>query len=395
MKKDVNIKDVNSYVAEDNDKGMEETVLNIIKNGKKVKIHGNEFDFYGIHKDNNVDPRNLCYKEERFTGKMKINGKEIDVNIRCIDGYPTIELKKDLSNYKDFDIFVNKKKFIATSVYLRPDLSVKKIVNKNNNQTFIGRDNCYQYDFDDNDYIITNHKQQLCKEYKFNGIDVSESIELDENNRFDQDLSKEKEKLLKRVIQEQTTDAYYIKEAFFNGDKAYIVRYGREDSFATVLCYKLENDDEGHKKYGETDYGEIDLREEIRHCYPPMDIGDNKLIIEADGLISGEQYLYVVNATNNQIATIFTDRDTLCNGGFSPKRINFKNGRIYSKEKFDKMLKKYFDKCVKKEQKKENNLQNNKDDKNKQNDLYNNQKAQETQNGEVKNTERKKDCVIF
>ena len=59
------------------------------------------------------------------------------------------------------------------------------------------------------------------------------------------------------------------------------------------------------------------------------------------------------------------------------------------------MLKKYFDKCVKKEQKKENNLQNNKDDKNKQNDLYNNQKAQETQNGEVKNTERKKDCVIF
>lgn len=362
----------NEYIPpqKDNNKGMVETIHNIIKNKQKVKVHGNEFDFSN-------------YNEQ--TKKVSINGQEIQAKTLVCDepfkegGATTTIMLSDLEN-RDFYINVNGHNYNVQSITIYPDLTIKRIESVDTGARFgeleVEFNNFYNVDKDDNITGTTDN----------NSITIDFT---DNKNILDDDVIQNiKNVILTTEGQKKLFDHFYnnkVKNNSSYGGSIYLTFYKNKlyvqqviENDPKLLCIERHFDKNTNEEtFTEKEYNlNNDTEEIVDNIFP---IQNNKLVSkyrtkDDNAKQKNSIKLFQENTKNGVEAKLEMVSQQNLKENDTKDYICYKDkpsSMFVKVNDFDKKLKKYFDKCVEEEQTKEQEKQNkqNRDDKKNKNSL--------------------------
>ena len=334
----------NDYVPENDNKEMTETMRNIILNRKKVKVHGNEFDFSATQLDDYDDSDDQETSDIVMRGDvMNVNGDKIYGNISVANN--DIEIDRYGTCMK---INLGGKEFKTESVVLNPDFSVSSIQVKHDsvdsktpfldiylpmlvNEKFgfctIHGQNFYTFDKDKN---INGANQQL-------SFEVSRI-----NDKFTEPKKMSlKEKMIFKLLREVADKIKAEGLAIFHLPSI-ISWLTFKDNYACVLIDKklmIYEVNEEEQRYN------LAKSITLKDSGTALTIFKNKVVA-----LDCMKNMYVVDLNTKQLETCHHNNDDVSSEMFDYlNRVDDKYQPFCTREEFQKKLKKYFDKCVKKE----------------------------------------------
>ena len=343
----------NDYIPDDDNRGMTEAMQEIVNQGKKVKVYGNEFDFGRL-------------KQDRIIG---VNGNQVKARVKYVvagkDHFLRIWLKEPV------EVYMHNKKIKTRRFNLNPDMSIRDLSvyvdgyqddkeTSFQNIYFSDFQNCYSLkdDLDDyekdgsyggeplwiknlNKYSFDLHNNEALDKI----VDCKQNASLQIYDRIKQDLQHAEIKLLNELFKRDREQRdIHVYDVIFDKNAAYVCD---KSEHCTYLYKKTE---------GENEYqnGKTLIQRQPHDGSIGSAVGSY--------LLNGGDFCFIVRPQKHQLIVVdkhcervitnynpFQERSFALGermflsrfAGKNPNRVNMVN-----EADFDKMLKKYFDKCV-------------------------------------------------